>query len=92
MKIDPDDPNVRLGVFGKQVEDFLETDVGRYIVRKANDKAEKAIDALKRISPNDNVGIQILQNEIGLAESIVEWLADAIITGQQAIDHLRSEE
>lgn len=90
--IDPDDPNVRMAVFGKQVEDFLDTEIGDYLVRKAREESMTAIEELKAEDPHNWESIQKIQNRIKVAESIVGWLADAIIAGQQAMDNVRQDQ
>ena len=44
--IDPDEPLVRTAVFGKQVEDFLTSDIGDYLLQKAKHEEADAIEAL----------------------------------------------
>lgn len=82
--VDPDDPNVRAAVFGKEVEQFLETDIGKYLLAQAEEKATRAMQSLKNTAPWNKRRIQKLQNEIHTAEDFIEWLSQAVESGQQA--------
>lgn len=87
MKLDDIDPQLVEGaVFGRLVEDFLGSDVGRYLVAKAEAEAEEATDLLKKVWPWRTRRIQQLQNRIAVAESIQQWLGDAIVEGHNAMN------
>ena len=85
MNLDPNDPLVRTAVFGRQVEDFFESDIGKFLVEKSDLQRDMAIDALKRVAPWRRRRIQQLQNQIAVAEWFQQWLADAVMDGQQAM-------
>lgn len=74
------------GVFGKEVEAFLASNVGRYIVHRANEQAVSAMDKLKACDPEDAKTIRAIQNEIRVAEQILDWLTGAVKQGLQAIN------
>jgi hypothetical protein len=82
--IDPENPDVRRAVFGRKVELFLESDVGQYLEQCAAAEMEEAAEKLKSVNPEDPKAIRDLQFKIRVAESVVNWLADAIRSGQQA--------
>lgn len=88
--LNPDDPTVRWAAFGRQVELFLESDIGVFIVKQAEKQIEDAICDLKAIDPYDNRGVQKAQNKVKVAESILEWLGDAVRAGHQAIEELKN--
>ncbi|MDB5975157.1 MAG: hypothetical protein JWR07_1917 [Nevskia sp.] len=77
-------------VFGKEVEAFLGSNVGRYVLAKANAQAARAVDAFKNVDPHNSGAVQKLQNDIKVAENIMEWLTDAVSQGLQAIDIIDS--
>lgn len=83
--LNPDDPIVRSAVFGKQVEQFLDTAIGRYLVGRAEEEAERALSQLRTVAPWRRRRIMDLQNQVYRAEAFQQWLADAIIDGQQAL-------
>ena len=91
MQLSNDDPLVRTAVFGRQVEDFLGSDVGRYIAQRASDEIDAAMHALKTASPSFWWGrrkIARLQEQIAVAERVIGWLADAVTEGRQATQTL----
>lgn len=92
MKLDPNDPIVETAVFGKEVENFLGGNIGRYLVERAEKQAEEATDLLKKVSPWRRRRIQQLQNRIAVAESVQQWLADAIMDGISATRSLEAND
>lgn len=91
MQLNPDDPIVRSAVFGAQVEQFLASDVGLYLMQKADDYAQEAIDELTRCDPEDPKKIRAIQNRIQVADLIANWLNEAVAIGEQAEQHLRED-
>jgi hypothetical protein len=89
--LDSGDPKVRWAVFGKQVEDFLQSDIGNYLVQCAKEKEAEAMEQLKRVYPWRRRKIQQLQNEIAIAENFQAWLGDAIVTGHASLEQLKEE-
>lgn len=78
-------------IFGRQVEGFLGSDLGKYLVLKAETEAEDATEILKKVYPWRRRKIQELQNTIWRAESFQQWLADAVVDGMQATNLLEEE-
>ena len=91
MRLDPNDPVVSAATFGKQVEQFLRSDIGAYIIRIAKDQSDAATEKLKMADPYNAVAIANLQHEIKVAESVAGWLADAVRAGLQALEQLEEE-
>jgi len=69
---------------GMEAEEFLKSDLGRYMVGRAKQEGEKAALELSRVSPWRRRRIQQLQNEIKWASSFNEWLASLINSGRGA--------
>lgn len=92
MSLDPNDPDVRTAVFGKQVQDFLTGDIGDYLLKQSQEKAEEAIEELKTVWPWRRRRIQHLQNEIRIAEDFQNWLGHAVASGLQAMKRIEGEE
>lgn len=88
MQISADDPNVETAIFGAQVSQFMESDVGVYLMQKADDYAQDAIDKLTRVDPEDPPAIRRLQNQIAVADLIAAWLKEAMAMGKQSEVHL----
>jgi len=89
--IDSDDPVLRTAVFGKQVEQFLESDIGTYILQCAQEQEREAVEKLKGVDPTDWKKIIGLQWKIHEAENVVKWLTDAVRAGLQATEHLKED-
>jgi hypothetical protein len=85
---------VRRALFGKQVEQFLSSEVGRYMVARAEDQKSDALAAFKSCDVEDVQNVRALQNKVKLAESIVQWMAEAVSDGLAALNIIenRSEE
>lgn len=79
-------------MIGRDAEDFIQSDIGRYIVGCAEQEAQEAMDQLKRVYPWRRRKITELQNKIWRAESIQSWIAELIIKGKQATQQLEGEE
>jgi hypothetical protein len=84
MPLDPEDPVVRSATFGRQVEMFLESDIGVYLVQRADEQAETALRELVVADPAKPDEIRAIQNRVKVADSVVSWLRDAIQEGAQA--------
>jgi len=90
--LDPDDPVVRTATFGRQVEDFLGSDIGKYLVGRAEQEADEAMEKLKCVAPWRRTRIRDLQAQIWRAESFQRWLGNAIVEGQQALGMLEDND
>lgn len=78
------DPLIEQAVFGKEVSAFLGSNVGRFVIARANAKAADALDKFKTCDPENAKQMRDLQNEIHVAESILDWLIGAVKQGLQA--------
>jgi hypothetical protein len=74
--------------FGFQVEDFLASDIGKYLIKRADEEIECAVEELKHADPDAPSVIRSLQSKIAVAESIQYWLAEAIQDGQNSMQEL----
>lgn len=82
---DARDVLIRRATFGKQVETFLVSDIGRYMLARADHAIVMAFNELKHCDPKDGKLVQQWQNQIWRAESIKDWLGDAVADGLTAI-------
>jgi hypothetical protein len=92
MPLDPDDPNVRIATFGRQVEMFLETDIGKYLVGCASRESDEAVALLKSCDPMDPSAVVAAQMRAKVADNFVAWLGDAIAAGESAKIALEQEQ
>ena len=91
-QLDEADPDVRLAVFGKQVEDFFETDIGNYILKRAQAEIDNATRDLRDVDPTDTRSVMKAQLNLKVAESVIKWLGDAIVAGQSSLRLLQEEQ
>jgi hypothetical protein len=71
-------------VLGRDAEEFLNTDIGRYIIGRCEQEIQEAQDQLSRVSPWRRRRIQQLQNEVWRAQSVKGWIAELIANGRAA--------
>lgn len=75
-------------MIGKDAEEFLASDIGRYVLGRAEQEESDAVEMLARVSPWRRSRITQLQNEIWRARAFKGWLAELVITGHQALSQL----
>jgi hypothetical protein len=71
-------------VLGRDAEEFLNSELGRYMTGRCEQEIQEAQDQLSRVSPWRRRRIQALQNEIWRAQSVKGWLAELITNGKAA--------
>lgn len=91
MHLNPDDVNVRAATFGRIVEDFKSSPVGRYLIDRAEIQLSKSLDGLKDVDASDEGAVRKLQLDARVAYTIIEWLGNAIFEGRSALDQLRED-
>ena len=79
-------------MLGEDVETFLNSDIGRFLVGRAEQEATEAMQELKRCFPWRRRRITELQTRIWRAESIQRWLGELIIQGRQAMTQIEQSE
>lgn len=75
-------------IVGRDAEDFVQSDIGQYILGCAEQEAQEAMNQLKHVYPWRRRKITELQNKIWRAESLQSWLAELVIAGKQATQQL----
>lgn len=75
--------------FGFEVEAFLQSNIGKYLIGRAEEEVEAAVESLKSVDPENPKEIRGLQHKISVAENIQYWLADAIQAGHNAQEQLQ---
>lgn len=78
--------------FGIEVENFLASKVGQYLISHAEQERDAAIDLLKEADACDANAIRKLQDTIKRAESIQQWMAYAIQDGIEAEQRLKDQD
>mgnify|MGYP000879394272 FL=1 len=79
----------RLIALGFSAEDFLGSELGKFIAEKAEAERTSAIEELISCSPFDSESVSRLQSRVAIADAAMQWLADAIILGQEAQERMR---
>jgi len=69
---------------GRDSQEFLASDIGRYIVGRCKQEKDDALMALALVSPWRRNRIRQLQNDVWRAESVPKWLFELVDAGQQA--------
>lgn len=81
-----------VSVLGKQVHDFMKSDVGRYMLQRADFEVNDAFEKLKTCDAANVNEVRRLQNNIWVAESVKTWMAEAVGEGLRALDILEDRE
>jgi hypothetical protein len=87
-----DDVLLAEAMLGQDAQEFVVSEVGRYLLGRAEQEAYEASDKLKRVSPWRRRRITELQNEIWRAESVKAWIVEIIQAGQAAEHALEQKE
>ena len=82
---------LRRAAFGQQVEAFWTSDIGGYLIARIESGLEASFDQLKVCDPKDGRIVQALQNEIWKAETLKQWLTDAVVDGLAAVNILNDD-
>lgn len=77
---------------GIEAETFLSSDLGRYIIARAEADRMDALEQLATVNPNDILAITKLQNKIAVVDSIQGWIAEAIQNGYYAEIEIKESE
>ncbi len=74
--------------FGFQVQAFIDSEIGKFLIARAEAQITEAAELLKRVNPENPTQIRALQHTINVAEDVQYWLAEAIQAGYAAQDEL----
>lgn len=67
--------------FGIEVEAFIRSKVGQYLIKRAEQDIDDALEAMKEVDPDNANAVRALQGQIKRAESVQYWMAEAIQEG-----------
>lgn len=73
---------------GLEADQFLRSKIGKYIVGRATDQSEAAMEKLKIVDPTDAKAVQSIQNDIWRADTLATWITDLIRGGKNAEDQI----
>ena len=77
---------------GRDAEEFLGTELGRYMLARAEEEEREALEELSRVWPWRRRRIEQLQTKIHRARSFRDYLGELIMTGKQALENLDARE
>ena len=86
-----EDEDFRMARFGIEVEAFLESEIGKFIVEMAENKKRVAIEELKSIDVTNVSELTRIKNDIAIPDMVVGWLKEAIQAGGLAEQQIREE-
>lgn len=75
-------------VLGLDTEAFLGSNVGRYIVQRAQEEIDEARESLETVDPENAKAVRDLQFVIGVARATVQWMKEAVADGQNAAEEM----
>ncbi len=78
-------------IMGKDAEEFIQSQIGQYLIGCAEQEIVEAADQLKRVHPWRTRRIRELQNQVWRAESFQSWLAELVVNGKQALQTLEED-
>lgn len=77
---------------GVEAEVFLASDLGRYLLGRAEKELEDARTRLETASPLDTETLRVLQDQAWRARSFRQWLGELVSDGKAAHGQLEQEE
>lgn len=77
---------------GMDVEAFMRSTVGRYVLNRAQEEIEEARTQLEAVDPEDPKAIRDLQFVIAVARATTSWLSEAVAEGKNAEEQLAARE
>lgn len=75
-------------MLGQETEEWLQTDLARYMLGRAEQEEREAMDALAKCGAWRRRRIAELQTRIWRARSFRAWLGELVVTGRQALQSL----
>jgi hypothetical protein len=81
---EPRDVLLAEAILGKDAEEFLSSELGRFLLGCAREELQRAQDELATVSPWRRNRIKQLQNQVWRAKNVPQWLAEVITSGRSA--------
>lgn len=77
--------HIKRAIFGKEVEQFWDSDIGKYLQHRATRCYSSAIEKLKSANATDTAAIVQAQKEAWQAEQFIQWMTQAIEEGLESL-------
>ena len=78
--------------FGIETEAFLQSTLGRYLIKQAEDERDAALMDFRKADATDANLIAHIQNRVWRAEQFQTWLAEIVQAGWNAEALLKQQE
>ena len=76
---------------GEEAKNFIQGDLGRFLLGCANQEIEAAHEALEDVKPSEKEKIRELQNAVWRARSFTKWLVELVSRGENAIQSYKQQ-
>lgn len=83
---------IRRAAFGRQVELFMTSPIGIYILERAQAEKEGAVGKLLKCDASNALEVTRLQIKAATVCNVREWLSHAVADGAQALGILEDRE
>jgi len=70
--------------FGAQVESFIQSPIGKYLIGRAEKERHEALEEMANTSLENIAALAQAQRKVRIADSFQAWLAEAIQEGWEA--------
>ena len=81
-----------VAVLGKQVENFMASELGRFLLGRADAEVLTGVAQLKNLAHTDANAIRLAQAQVWRGESLRDWLEEAVRAGLKAQDVLEDRD
>ena len=86
------DETVAIIKLGIEAERFLNSDLGRYLIDRAEQDREKAIKDFKSCDLTDQSTVMRIRDAVLIPDKVVAWLTEVIQVGYVKHEELRQSE
>jgi len=76
---------IRRAVFGEQVQQFISSQIGQYLLARAQEEKVNAQIEFLEVDPSNVEAVRTIQNKILLSNKFAGWLQDAVGDGLRAL-------
>ena len=73
-----------VAVLGERVDQFLKSDIGRYLIEQAEAEEQAGLQQLRVVNCANAEAVYMAQNRVWLGEHMKSWLKDAVSAGLKA--------
>lgn len=86
------DPLIKKAQLGIEAQTFIESNLGKYVIARAEKQIDEANMSLSTADPFDASNIAHLQSKIAVARAAVQWIAEAVNEGYAAENTIHEQE